>query len=134
MQQPAQYLFVYGTLMSTFTNPAAKYLQQSAAFVAKAATCGLLYDVGRYPAFIATPNCTQQVYGELWALPPNPQPLPLPLPVSPQATPRPIEKGCYFQWAEGGVVCGDTNNGKFIYVHCHCRFRTRQTRLCAVVL
>ncbi|OWY23432.1 gamma-glutamylcyclotransferase [Sphingobacteriales bacterium UPWRP_1] len=75
MQQPAQHLFVYGTLMSAFTNPVSIRLRGAATFAANAYVSGLLYDVGTYPAFIATQNPLQKVYGELWLLPQYPDDL-----------------------------------------------------------
>lgn len=70
---PTPYLFVYGTLMSTFQNDMAHYFHQNADLIGDARMSGFLYRVSWYPGAVAisndsSPNVNQWVYGELWKL------------------------------------------------------------------
>jgi gamma-glutamylcyclotransferase (GGCT)/AIG2-like uncharacterized protein YtfP len=62
----SKYLFVYGTLMSSFDNPMAKKLQSEATFIGPARVKGSLYDMGSYPALVL--DTKEKVYGELYEL------------------------------------------------------------------
>lgn len=58
-------LFVYGSLRSGFCHPAYKYISKYFSFISAAKVKGLLYDLGDYPAAIATSEETF-VTGELY--------------------------------------------------------------------
>lgn len=64
--QSSNYLFVYGTLQSSFRNQWSEFLQKNASLISKAKMRGSLYKIDYYPG--ATYNCNAQtfVYGELY--------------------------------------------------------------------
>ena len=61
-------LFVYGTLMRGYDNPAAKRLSGSAAFCGEARCQGRLYLVTYYPALVRSDDAGDIVSGELYCL------------------------------------------------------------------
>jgi gamma-glutamylcyclotransferase (GGCT)/AIG2-like uncharacterized protein YtfP len=61
-------LFVYGTLMRGFDNPAAKLLSRSAAFCGEARCQGRLYLVTYYPGLVRSDDAGDAVFGELFSL------------------------------------------------------------------
>ncbi|HMP30139.1 MAG TPA: gamma-glutamylcyclotransferase [Saprospiraceae bacterium] len=61
-----KYIFVYGTLMSSFDNPAAKRLKEEATLIGKATINGSLYQLERYPAVVF--DSKDKVHGELYEL------------------------------------------------------------------
>lgn len=62
------YLFVYGTLMSTFNNPMALYLRKNARLIGKGHFNGFLFDLGSYPGAIHEPGSIHKVMGEMYQL------------------------------------------------------------------
>lgn len=63
----SNYLFVYGSLLSGFKNPAYEYITKYFEFVGPATVNGTLYDLGDYPA--ATPDdTTHRIVGELYKI------------------------------------------------------------------
>ncbi len=62
------HLFVYGTLMRGYDNPAAKLLSDSAAFCGEARCRGRLYLVTYYPALVRSDDASDAVFGELFSL------------------------------------------------------------------
>src|ERR1041385_1872420 len=62
-------LFVYGTLMRGYDNPAAKLLSRDAAFCGEARCQGRLYLVTYYPALVLSDDAGDIVSGELFRLP-----------------------------------------------------------------
>ena len=61
-------LFVYGTLMRGYDNPAAKQLSGSAEFCGAARCRGRLYLVTYYPALVLSDDAGDIVSGELFSL------------------------------------------------------------------
>lgn len=66
MIQQEEYLFVYGTLMSSITHPMSEYLSSNANLVGKGCIAGKLYDLGEYPGLIGTEDKKSQVFGEIF--------------------------------------------------------------------
>ena len=62
------HLFVYGTLMRGYDNPAAKLLSRDAAFCGEARCQGRLYLVTYYPALVLSDDASDIVSGELFCL------------------------------------------------------------------
>lgn len=62
------YLFVYGTLMSTFNNPMAIYLRKNALLIGKGYFNGFLFDFGNYPGAVYKSDSTEKVIGEMYQL------------------------------------------------------------------
>lgn len=65
---PNAHLFVYGSLMSRFQNPATELLRANAVLLGEATMRGFLYEIDWYPGAVyesSTPAC---VYGELWQI------------------------------------------------------------------
>jgi gamma-glutamylcyclotransferase (GGCT)/AIG2-like uncharacterized protein YtfP len=62
------HLFVYGTLMRGYDNPAAKLLSRDAAFCGEARCQGRLYLVTYYPGLVLSDDASDIVYGELFSL------------------------------------------------------------------
>ena len=62
------HLFVYGTLMRGYDNPAAKLLSRDAAFCGEARCQGRLYLVTHYPALVRSDDAGDVVFGELFSL------------------------------------------------------------------
>jgi gamma-glutamylcyclotransferase (GGCT)/AIG2-like uncharacterized protein YtfP len=69
---PTSHLFVYGTLMSAATGPLGRAerrrLQRQGVSLGPATTTGRLYDLGPYPALVASDDAADVVHGELFAL------------------------------------------------------------------
>ena len=61
-------LFVYGTLMKATGQPAAMRLAGEAEFVGFASARGVLYDLLKWPGFIASQRAVDRVHGEVWRL------------------------------------------------------------------
>jgi gamma-glutamylcyclotransferase (GGCT)/AIG2-like uncharacterized protein YtfP len=61
-------LFVYGTLMRGYDNPAAKLLSRDATFCGGARCQGRLYLVTYYPALVLSDDASDVVSGELFCL------------------------------------------------------------------
>ena len=68
MTSELSWLFVYGTLMSSFENEMAQYLQSNAKFISRAHTHGKLYRVSWFPGFIPDQDLSSLVWGELYKL------------------------------------------------------------------
>ncbi len=69
----SNHLFVYGTLMRSFTHREAQLFHEGSQFVGKARMPGSLYRVSWYPAAVYHPTIDSQsisdwVYGELWLI------------------------------------------------------------------
>ena len=62
------HLFVYGTLMRGYDNPAAKLLSDRATFCGEARCQGRLYLVTWYPALVLSDDASDVVSGELFCL------------------------------------------------------------------
>ena len=65
------HVFVYGTLLSNIPGSMSKFLRRRATLIGKASTPGALYDLGRYPGFVAGGEA--RVTGELYRLDPAQQ-------------------------------------------------------------
>lgn len=65
---PLPRLFVYGTLLSGFTNPYARLLHGNGRLLGRGRVRGTLYNLGRYPAMLL--RGAGWVKGELYMLPP----------------------------------------------------------------
>lgn len=61
-------IFVYGSLMRTVPSAASLWLQQNASFIAEDSVPGALYDVGRYPGLVLSPEANTEVFGEVHRL------------------------------------------------------------------
>lgn len=66
-----EYLFVYGTLQSTYTNEYAVQLRTQATYISRAFCFGTVIQIDWYPGLIVSTNSEQKVFGELYALPAN---------------------------------------------------------------
>ncbi|ANH84140.1 hypothetical protein A8C56_22140 [Niabella ginsenosidivorans] len=63
----SNYLFVYGSLLSGFRNPAYEYITRYFEFIGPATANGTLYDLGDYPA--AMPDESgRKIIGELYKI------------------------------------------------------------------
>ncbi|HKK44462.1 MAG TPA: gamma-glutamylcyclotransferase family protein [Balneolaceae bacterium] len=62
------YLFVYGTLLHDANHPQSNILKRYGKAKGKAVFRGKLYDVGSYPAAIASKDETDEVFGEVYKL------------------------------------------------------------------
>lgn len=60
------FLFVYGTLRSSFDNPHARLLREGAELLGPATVGGTIYRIAHYPAFL--PGATGTVFGELYRI------------------------------------------------------------------
>ncbi|MDX1522482.1 MAG: gamma-glutamylcyclotransferase family protein [Anaerolineae bacterium] len=67
-----EYLFVYGTLRRGFNHPVVTLLERGANFVGMGYYQGQLYDVGPYPAVVASSRTGDTVVGDVYALHPDP--------------------------------------------------------------
>ncbi len=67
MENNVHQLFVYGSLRSGFKHPAYEYISKHFTLVGPARVKGRLYDMGSYPAAIATED-EQFIIGELYRL------------------------------------------------------------------
>jgi len=65
--QDSSYIFVYGTLMRSFSHPMHNALIKFAEFVSEAKVNGLLYEIDSYPGLILTKEDIF-VYGELYKI------------------------------------------------------------------
>ncbi|MFC4874753.1 gamma-glutamylcyclotransferase family protein [Negadavirga shengliensis] len=61
-------LFVYGTLRSGFGHPMWERLRNSSSLLGEGYFCGLLYDLGPYPAAVRSAHEEEVVRGEIYAL------------------------------------------------------------------
>ena len=66
MSTKAEYLFVYGTLMSSIEHPMSKYLSSNATFIGRGYISGTLYDLGEYPGLLDAEDKNSQVFGEIF--------------------------------------------------------------------
>ena len=66
--QMREFLFAYGTLMSTENTEAARRLAAEADLLGPASTSGRLFDQGRWPGLKLTGGRTSIAHGELWRL------------------------------------------------------------------
>lgn len=64
----SEFLFVYGTLLSTENTEAARRLEVEGNLITSASTLGRIYDQGLWPGLILSPDRRDVVYGELWKL------------------------------------------------------------------
>ena len=62
----ANYIFVYGTLMSSFNTNESFRLRNETKFIGNATVKGSLYDAGSYPALVF--DSKEKVYGELYEI------------------------------------------------------------------
>lgn len=62
-----QYLFVYGTLKRSVSNPMGAVMRTHATYVAEAIIAGQIYDLGPYPGLMLVDSGTA-VYGELYEI------------------------------------------------------------------
>lgn len=60
----ANYIFVYGTLMSAFNNQESLRFREEARYIGPATVKGSVYDAGSYPALVF--DSKEKVYGELY--------------------------------------------------------------------
>lgn len=63
-----RFLFVYGTLRSSSSNPFARLLRRGAELTGKGTAQGKLYRVAEYPGMIPSRNAGDTVYGEVYEL------------------------------------------------------------------
>lgn len=63
-----EFLFAYGTLMSSESTDAARRLGSEATLIGTAAIMGRLFDQGRWPGLISSSEQGNIVHGELWRL------------------------------------------------------------------
>ena len=63
-----EYLFVYGTLKSSFHHPQFKHIKRYAQFISAASYQGMLFNVGGYPGVVPSTKPTDIVYGEVYLL------------------------------------------------------------------
>lgn len=66
ISQVAEYLFVYGTLRSEFTNSYAEKLRAGARLIGRTVVRGSIYRVADYPGYRTVPD--GEVHGELYEL------------------------------------------------------------------
>lgn len=67
MTSESQYIFVYGTLKRSITNPIGAMMRTHANYLAEAIIAGKLYDLGPYPGLVLE-DCGMAVYGELYEI------------------------------------------------------------------
>ena len=63
-----EHLFVYGILRRGFSNDHARMLRASCEFLGEASFHGKLFDVGSYPAAVASPEPGDIVRGEIYRM------------------------------------------------------------------
>lgn len=63
----SNYLFVYGSLLSGFKNPAYEYITRYFELIGPATTNGTLYDLGNYPAAVPDES-GRSIIGELYKI------------------------------------------------------------------
>lgn len=66
MPSTPEFLIVYGTLQSAFTNSYAQLLHQRSRYVGPGKFTGLLYDLGDYPGAIYLANALTYVHGSVY--------------------------------------------------------------------
>lgn len=71
MNQNPDYLLVYGTLRSSFSNEAAQFLHYHSHYQGEGAFPGLLFDIGSYPGAIYKPESTDRVGGTVYDISEN---------------------------------------------------------------
>jgi len=59
-----EYIFVYGTLLSSFKIEQFQQIEEHLQFISKATIKGALYDLGNYPGYVEVPE--GEVQGELY--------------------------------------------------------------------
>lgn len=64
-EQPTQYLFVYGTLLHSFTNAFALLLKENSKLVGPGFFNGSLYDFGAYPGAKLSRKTEEKVVGQV---------------------------------------------------------------------
>ncbi|MDX2265058.1 MAG: gamma-glutamylcyclotransferase family protein [Hyphomicrobiales bacterium] len=64
----SQFVFVYGTLQSSYHNPAAKRLRAGSQLVGAARVPGRLRSFGYFPGLILDPGARNGVHGEIYRL------------------------------------------------------------------
>jgi gamma-glutamylcyclotransferase (GGCT)/AIG2-like uncharacterized protein YtfP len=62
----AEFLFVYGSLLSNLNHPMHRIIEQKAVLVGRARVSGSLYDLGDYPGLIIHPELRTRVWGEVY--------------------------------------------------------------------
>ncbi|ODS78127.1 MAG: hypothetical protein ABS46_17390 [Cytophagaceae bacterium SCN 52-12] len=65
---PVTYLFVYGTLKSSFPNSFSEQLRNSSAYIGEGTFPGLLYLVSWFPAALYVPGSSRSVHGEIYRM------------------------------------------------------------------
>ncbi|MCC5908759.1 MAG: gamma-glutamylcyclotransferase [Balneolaceae bacterium] len=66
-----EYLFVYGTLLSSLNSPAGSVLKMYAKRISPATIQGRLYDIGGYPGLVLADDGAEEgeiIYGELYMI------------------------------------------------------------------
>ena len=63
-----EYLFVYGTLMSTAGHPMGQRLAREARRVSAASIAGRLYDLGKWPGLVDSDSIRDRVHGEVYQI------------------------------------------------------------------
>lgn len=63
-----EYLFVYGTLKSSFQHPQFEPIKRYAQFISAATYQGILFHIDGYPGVVPSTNPTARVYGEVYLL------------------------------------------------------------------
>jgi gamma-glutamylcyclotransferase (GGCT)/AIG2-like uncharacterized protein YtfP len=66
--EPADYIFVYGTLRSASDHDMSKVLQRHADFLGPGRIPGVLYDVGPYPGVVKKAGARAYVRGDVYRL------------------------------------------------------------------
>ena len=61
-------LFVYGTLMNDIESMIANHLKTNSFMIGEGKANGLLYDLGRYPGFVYSPEAEAQVLGHIFQM------------------------------------------------------------------
>jgi gamma-glutamylcyclotransferase (GGCT)/AIG2-like uncharacterized protein YtfP len=65
---PSSYLFVYGTLKSTYQHPMHQSLLRYAMYAGEGFFMGKLYRIDWYPGMVASDNEQDKVFGELYEI------------------------------------------------------------------
>ena len=68
---PTSHVFVYGTLRAAVAHPLANLLAEHGRPLGNATCPGALYDVGPYPAAVASDDPADRIHGEAWLLDPS---------------------------------------------------------------
>ena len=67
----AEYLFVYGSLLSRAAHPTHRVLRGHASLLGEASTPGRLFDLGSYPGAVPDPSGRERITGELYLIKPD---------------------------------------------------------------